>query len=544
MLAAWADDYRARVFGCETCLPLDDARSPRPQSARTHPDRRPGIRRVSARIEDDPLRQRGPQAAALEAGRSRVLESAPLAARARPARDRRLHLPRPEGVSPSPPRRARRRSTIVPSGYGDITGRRRGGAPYTCTNQLVRRLGVQLLRPDRERRSRSEPPRSPWKRPRAPTRHRTRPSSPTFEGWSRSGVPERRGVHLKRQTTRSGSSHSSRRCGSRRHVNGPGTTRQSANVHCAVDRCVIGLFDAGTRVTVTAQADDGGRGHHIGIRLRPVRERPWQRPLSSSTCPTSGTSSASRFDGFEPGQSPPFNKAVTLKVQRAGDGEGQVEGSGKSADLNAGPWKIECGTTCDVKGIQFQTQVRLRAVKSGGLRLRALVRPALCERRHLHVHSRQVPEGRRGVQAGRVLRRCHRPNRGNGGRHGCNGCDRPGREDLKASVLSAAATGKGRSRAIVTRVQANAAARATLRLLRNGKTLARKSFAVAAGTSRLSVPVRQERQARVGLPSRARSRGPGARRPRSASGSGSAPSGLRQLSLRSIPSRSSPPDRR
>ena len=86
------------------------------------------------------------------------------------------------------------------------------------------------------------------------------------------------------------------------------------------------------------------------------------------------------FDGFEPDQSPPFNKAVTLKVERTGDGEGQVEGSGKSADLNAGPWKIECGTTCDVKGIQYQTQVRLRAVKSCRLRVRALVGPALCER--------------------------------------------------------------------------------------------------------------------------------------------------------------------
>ena len=80
---------------------------------------------------------------------------------------------------------------------------------------------------------------------------------------------------------------------------------------------------------------------------------------------------------------------------------------------------------------------------------------------------------------------------------------------FKASVLSAAATGKGRSRAVVTRVQANAAARATLRLLRNGKTLAEKSFAVAAGHEPADGAGGRGASSPGGLPSPAQVVGPG-----------------------------------
>jgi hypothetical protein len=384
---------------------------------------------------------------------------------------------------------------IVPSGYGDITVDG-AAAPYTCTNQLYAGSGCSLSVPTGTTltfRATPKPVEAPQSSDQAPNP----PVRSEFRGWSRPECPSGVACTVKTADDEEWVVAQFSPVWLEASLNGPGTI-DVGSVHCAVDRCVIGLFDAGTRVTVTARPTTAGAVTTFGIGCDP-----YESDLGNGRCLVNMSNVRNfvsvGFDGFEPGQSPPFNKAVTLKVQRAGDGEGQVEGSGKSADLNAGPWKIECGTTCDVKGIQFQTQVRLRAVKSAGSDFERWSGPPCASDetctftvgkypKVVAVFKQAGSSGGATGPTGATGAGATGPTGATGGTGG-TGATGPVAKTFKASVLSAAATGKGRSRAIVTRVQANAAARATLRLLRNGKTLARKSFAVAAGTSRLSVPV-------------------------------------------------------
>ncbi len=149
-------------------------------------------------------------------------------------------------------------------------------------------------------------------------------------------------------------------------VAGSGTI-SAGNVQrtCSDDRCVMGLFNAGTQVTVTARPATAGAATKFGFGCDP-----YESDLSNGRCVVDMSNVRNfvsvGFGGAEPDGSPPFNQAVDLKVARAGNGQGRVQGSGQSADLNAGPWNIDCGSACDVNGLQYQTQVRLRAVKSDG----------------------------------------------------------------------------------------------------------------------------------------------------------------------------------
>ena len=251
---------------------------------------------------------------------------------------------------------------IVPSGYGDITVDG-AAAPYTCTNEVYAGSGCSLSVPTGTTltfRATPKPVGAPQSSDKAPNP----PVQSEFRGWSRPECPSGGACTVKTADDEEWVVAQFSPVWLEASLNGPGTI-DVGSVHCAVDRCVIGLFEAGTRVTVTARPTTAGAVTTFGIGCDP-----YESDLGNGRCLVNMSNVRNfvsvGFDGFEPGQSPPFNKAVTLKVQRTGDGEGQVEGSGKSADLNAGPWKIECGTTCDVKGIQFQTQVRLRAVKSAG----------------------------------------------------------------------------------------------------------------------------------------------------------------------------------
>ena len=348
LVLTWADDYRARVFRCETCLPLDDL----VRLARSRlPSTRPGD---TARREM--IHSARDQAAALR--RSRVFPLLLLVLAL-------LAIAGSAFLARSAPVGAATGTTevnIVPSGYGDITVDG-AAAPYTCTNEVYAGSGCSLSVPTGTTltfRATPKPVGAPQSSDKAPNP----PVQSEFRGWSRPECPSGGACTVKTADDEEWVVAQFSPVWLEASLNGPGTI-DVGSVHCAVDRCVIGLFEAGTRVTVTARPTTAGAATTFGIGCDP-----YESDLGNGRCLVNMSNVRNfvsvGFDGFEPGQSPPFNKAVTLKVQRTGDGEGQVEGSGKSADLNAGPWKIECGTTCDVKGIQFQTQVRLRAVKSAG----------------------------------------------------------------------------------------------------------------------------------------------------------------------------------
>jgi uncharacterized repeat protein (TIGR01451 family) len=126
---------------------------------------------------------------------------------------------------------------------------------------------------------------------------------------------------------------------------------------CRVDatKCT-GLFRAGARVTVTGQPTPPPTNWVFGCD-------PYESNLDTGRCSVA-MSNLRNFVivGFEnpPDPFPPFNLFTALKVDLAGEGQGEVKGSGNSAEQGQ-TWSIDCGAACVVKSIQYQTQVRLRA---------------------------------------------------------------------------------------------------------------------------------------------------------------------------------------
>ena len=118
-------------------------------------------------------------------------------------------------------------------------------------------------------------------------------------------------------------------------------------------------------MTVTGIPTDAGATTRWGFGCDP-----YESDLGSGRCVVNISDARNfvsvSFDGSDPAPRPPFNQVVHLKVQRAGDGQGQIQGSGKSAGLDDPPWSIDCGSACDFDRLQYQTQVRLRAVKAAG----------------------------------------------------------------------------------------------------------------------------------------------------------------------------------
>jgi uncharacterized repeat protein (TIGR01451 family) len=144
---------------------------------------------------------------------------------------------------------------------------------------------------------------------------------------------------------------------------GTGTVLANGNpLACRDDnsKCT-GLFDAGTHVTVTGQPSPPAADWGFGCD-------PYESDLGSGRCSVAMSNIRNfvivGFAGPNPDPTPPFNLATTLKVDLAGDGQGEVKGNGTSAEAGQS-WSIDCGSACEQKGLQYQTQVRLRATAAG-----------------------------------------------------------------------------------------------------------------------------------------------------------------------------------
>ena len=182
LVLTWADDYRARVFRCETCLPLDEL----VRLARSRLSDRRG-QAMRARRGDDPLG--AGQAAALR--RSRVF--APVAARRSPC-SRSPARPSSAGSAPVGAATGTTRGRHRPERIRGHHGRRRRGKPYTCTNELYAGPGCSLSVPTgtaltfraTPKPVRGAPELRPGSEPARPVR---------ISGLEPAGVPGRRGVH-------------------------------------------------------------------------------------------------------------------------------------------------------------------------------------------------------------------------------------------------------------------------------------------------------------------------------------------------------------
>ncbi len=127
--------------------------------------------------------------------------------------------------------------------------------------------------------------------------------------------------------------------------------------------CIIGEFAADERVTVTGKSDDGEAIWGFGCD-------PWEvnPPPGACVLTMSGTENwvVVGFGAPCSNCSPEFNFGVNLRVDRVGDGQGSVTGSGDDADPGRNKWSINCGSDCDDDDIQYQTRVRLTASPTPG----------------------------------------------------------------------------------------------------------------------------------------------------------------------------------
>jgi len=245
-------------------------------------------------------------------------------------------------------------------------------------------------------------------------------------------------------------------------VNGGGTVVAGGSRQtCAEFGCqlVMGLFKPDEPVTVTGVPTTAGATIRWGFGCDPYGSPGTGRCVVhiSDARNFVGVS----FDGSDPAPRPPFNQVVHLKVERVGAGSGQVEGSGASAGLDDPPWSISCGGACDFDRLQYQTQVRLRAVASAGSVFDSWAGPP-----YLTDDTCTFTIGRYPKVVAIFKTR--------GG---------------ATALLAASVRGTGNTRAVVVRLRTNGAVHANLRLLRNGRRLSQKSVDVAAGTRNLTLPV-------------------------------------------------------
>ena len=229
---------------------------------------------------------------------------------------------------------------------------------------------------------------------------------------------------------------------------------------CECQPLVMGLFKPDEPVMVTGLPANPGATTRWGFGCDPYASNP-----GSGRCVVHVSDARNfvsvTFDGSDPAPRPPFNEVVHLKVQRAGTGQGQVEGSGPSAGLDDPPWSISCGGACDFDRLQYQTQVRLRAVVAAGSVFDSWAGPPCLSEETCTFTVGRYPK----VVA--IFKK----------RSGTT------------ALLTARVTGAGKTRAVVVRLRTSDAARTNLRLLRNGRRLSQKSFDVAAGTRNLILPV-------------------------------------------------------
>ena len=377
----------------------------------------------------------------------------------------------PAGSSPLGAAAGTSQVRIILSGYGDVTVAG-ADAPYTCTNNpdsagsagfhVDAGSGCPLSVPTGTKltfRATPKPVLAPE------PGFDARPDPPVaseFQGWSRPECTSDGSCTVKTAADDELIVAQFSPVWLEALVDGSGTVDAGGVRRTCTDRCIMGLFKAGTRVTVTGQPTTPGAAPRWGFGCDP-----YESDLSSGRCVVNMSNIrnfvAVSFDGSDPQHFPPFNQAVPLKVELAGDGQGQVQGSGKSADLDAAPWSIDCGIACDLAGLQYQTQVRLRAVEGADSVFERWAGPPCLSEETCTFTVGKYPK----VTA--VFRKNAQP--------------------LSAAVLTVRATGTRGTRAVVARLETNGATRTTLRLLRKGRTLGRKSFDVAAGTRRLTLPV-------------------------------------------------------
>ena len=355
---------------------------------------------------------------------------------------------------------------ILLNGYGDVavTG---GPAPYTCTNKINADQsdagGCRLTVPVGTKLTFKATPK-PVQGPELDDPVPDPPVTSEFRSWSRGECTSAGPCTVKTAAPEEWVVAQFSPVWLEALVTGPGTiTAGGVQKTCAFDcQFVIGLFNAGKPVTVTGVPTKAGAATKWGFGCDPSKSS-----LANGRCVLGMALDRNfvsvGFDGEIPRGQPPYNRVVHLRVEVSG--EGQVQGSGKSADLDAEPWSIDCGGACDVDRLQAQTEVRLLAEEADGSVFVRWAGPPCLSQDTCTFTAGKYPKAVAVFKKKKTI------------------------GAFSAVVLSAEARGSGSTRAVVLRLRTNAPARASLRLLRNGHSLGRKSFDVAAGTRLLRLPV-------------------------------------------------------
>jgi hypothetical protein len=255
--------------------------------------------------------------------------------------------------------------------------------------------------------------------------------------------------------------------------------------YCTTADCTVALFDAGTRLDVTATPPPTPSEWAFGCD-------PFDSDLAAGRCAIE-TSNIRNFvslalAGTEPDQ-PPFDLRKPVTVKRRGSGNGRVQGAG--TDASGTNWSIDCGTDCRLRGIQYQTRIRLRASAASGSTFQRWAGPPCGGRTVCTFTAGKYPTVRATFSRNSSASVASSPSSPSSSSPSSldPGPARPGSVPFSVSVSRATASGRRAKRRIVVRLTTNRSARATLRLTRKRKRIAIRTFALSAGTSTLRAKV-------------------------------------------------------
>ncbi len=246
-------------------------------------------------------------------------------------------------------------------------------------------------------------------------------------------------------------------------VSGPPPT------YCTTLDCMTALYEAGTRLDVTATPPSA-----LGFGCDP-----FDSDLVAGRCAIE-TSNIRNFVMLAPADAeptePPFNLRKPVTVKRAGSGGGRVQGAG--ADASGANWSIDCGTQCKLTEIQYQTRIRLRAIEASGSTFERWAGPPCGGQTVCTFTAGKYPTVRATFTH-------------NAPASIASSDPGPGPRSVPFSVSVSRATTSGRrtKRRIVVTLTTNSSARATLRLTRKGRGITSRTFALPAGTSTLRAKV-------------------------------------------------------
>jgi hypothetical protein len=266
-------------------------------------------------------------------------------------------------------------------------------------------------------------------------------------------------------------------------VAGEGTVAANGETSsCTTGRCIMGPFVAGTRVDVTATPDPvWGFGCD-----------PFDSDLLAGHCVIEMSNIRNfvsvGFQDLEPDAQPPYNLSKPVTVKRAGSGEGRV--TGKGTDAGGVDWSIDCGSDCKLKGIQYQTRVRLRADEAAGSTFERWSGPPCGGQTICTFTAGKYPTVRATFSRHASASAASLPS------SSTLGSQVRSEPPFDASLVRVAARGRRAKRKIVVTLTTNRSARATLRLTRRGRRVTGRSFALPAGTHTIRVKV--PRRARAG----------------------------------------------